>query len=242
MNEADEGAMEPRQTGSDEGGGEPGSAVDHAVGSIRELIRARSLKVGDALPTEMALAAMFGTGRNTIREAIRILKAYGIVESRQKIGTVITDRRWHAAMDLYSFGLDISAETFEDVQGFRRLIEINLADAIFARIDAGTIAELRRLNEELRGAEVLHATELDFAFHTTLVETAGNRTLSDVYGIIRPIVMRLMELGKSVRVALDGTYLEHADIIAAIEARDRIAYAYHMSRHLRAGLRFARKP
>jgi DNA-binding GntR family transcriptional regulator len=54
--------------------------------------------------------------------------------------------------------------------------------------------------------------------------------------------MRLMELGKSVRVALDGTYLEHADIIAAIEARDRIAYAYHMSRHLRAGLRFARKP
>jgi DNA-binding FadR family transcriptional regulator len=142
-------------------------------------------------------------------------------------------------MDLYSFGLDISAETFEDVQGFRRLIEINLADALFSRIDAATIAELRRVNEELRGADVRRATELDFVFHTTLVETAGNRTLSDVYGIIRPIIMRLMQLGKSVRVALDGTYLEHRDIIAAIEARDRIAYAFHMSRHLRAGLRFA---
>ena len=44
---------------------------------------------------------------------------------------------------------------------------------------------------------------------------------------------------ETVRVALDGTYLEHRDIIAAIEARDRIAYAYHMSRHLKAGLRFA---
>lgn len=216
-----------------------GSAVDYAVTSIRELIRSRALKVGDVLPTEMALAAMFGTGRNTIREAIRILRAYGVVESRPKMGTVITDRRWHAVMDLYSFGLDISAETFEDVQGFRRLIEINLAEAIFARIDAATIGELRRVNEELKDADVDRATELDFVFHSTLIETAGNRTLTDVYGIIRPVVMRLMELGKSVRVALDGTYLEHADIIAAIESRDRIAYAFHMSRHLKAGLRFA---
>jgi GntR family transcriptional repressor for pyruvate dehydrogenase complex len=215
-----------------------GSAVDHAVGSIRELIRARSLKVGDILPTEMELAAMFGTGRNTIREAVRILKAYGIVESRQKMGTIITDRRWHAVMDLYSFGFDISADTFEDVQGFRRLIEINLAEAIFARIEAETIARLRSINEELRAADIRRATELDFAFHQMLVGTAGNRTLSDVYSIIRPIIMRLMQLGKEVRIAVDGTYLEHDEIIKAIEAHDRIAYAYHMSRHLKAGLRF----
>jgi GntR family transcriptional regulator, transcriptional repressor for pyruvate dehydrogenase complex len=216
-----------------------GSAVDQAVESIRELIRARSLKVGDLLPTEMQLASMFGAGRNTIREAVRILKAYGIVESKQKLGTVITDRRWHAVADLYSFGLDISVNTFEDVQGFRRLIEINLADTLFARIDAQTIEQLRAINGELRSADDLRATELDFAFHETIVATSGNRTLSDVYGILRPIVMQLMQLGKKVRAALDGTYLEHEEIIKAIETRDRIAYAYHMSRHLKAGLRFA---
>jgi GntR family transcriptional regulator, transcriptional repressor for pyruvate dehydrogenase complex len=221
---------------------EHGSAVDQVVDSIRELIRARSLKVGDILPTEMQLASMFGAGRNTIREAVRILKAYGIVESRQKLGTVITDRRWDAVADLYSFGLDISVSTFEDVQGFRRLIEINLAETIFARIDAPTIVRLREINEELRSAEILRTTQLDFAFHETLVGVAGNRTLSDVYGIIRPIIMQLMQLGKKVRVAVDGTYLEHEDVIRAIEARDRIAYAYHMNRHLRAGLRFAFTP
>ena len=185
---------------------------------------------------------MFGAGRNTIREAVRILKAYGIVESRQKLGTVITDRRWDAVTDLYSFGLDISVSTFEDVQGFRRLIEINLADTIFSRIDATTIARLREINEELRDSELVRATELDFAFHETLVGTAGNRTLSDVYGIIRPIIMQLMQLGKKVRIALDGTYVEHEEIIRAIEARDRIAYAYHMNRHLKAGLRFVPTP
>jgi DNA-binding FadR family transcriptional regulator len=141
-------------------------------------------------------------------------------------------------MDLYSFGFEISADTFEDVQGFRRLIEINLAEAIFARIDAAILARLRQINEDLRSADTRKATELDFTFHETLVGTAGNRTLSDVYSIIRPIIMRLMQLGKEVRVAVDGTYLEHDDIVTAIEARDRIAYAFHMSRHLRAGLRF----
>lgn len=235
----DSKAMATVSDGDEDVAVERGSAVDHAVGSIRELIRARALKVGDILPTEMALASMFGTGRNTIREAIRILKAYGIVESRQKLGTVITDRRWHAAMDLYSFGFDISAETFHDVQGFRRLIEINLAEAIFARIEPATLARLREINSELRIADIRQATELDFAFHETLVATAGNRTLSDVYGIIRPIIMRLMQLGKSVRIAVDGTYVEHDQIIQAIEARDRIAYAYHMNCHLKAGLRFA---
>lgn len=219
-------------------GGDRGSAVDHAVDSIRQMIRTRSLKVGDTLPTEMELAAAFGTGRNTIREAIRILKAYGIVESRQKVGTVITDRRWHAAMDLYSFGLDISAETFEDVQGFRQLVEINLADAIFANAGPGTLEQLRRINADLRTATPRDATELDFAFHETLIVSASNRTLSDVYGILRPIIIRLMQLGKEVRQALDGTYLEHEAIVDAIEARDRIAYVFHMNRHLKAGLQF----
>ncbi|MBA1914608.1 FadR family transcriptional regulator, partial [Escherichia coli] len=81
--------------------------------------------LGDALPSEAELASMFGASRNTVREAIRILKAYGIVESRQKVGAVITDRRQQALMDLFSFAIDISAESFLDIQGFRRLIEVN---------------------------------------------------------------------------------------------------------------------
>jgi GntR family transcriptional repressor for pyruvate dehydrogenase complex len=216
------------------------SAVDKAVGGIRELIRSRALKVGDALPTEMELVSMLGAGRNTVREAVRILKAFGIVESRQKAGMTITDRRWHAAMDLYSFGLAISEETFIDVQNYRRLVEINIADTVFEHMDGAHIAELKQLNDQMRLSDVTDAVDFDFRFHEAIISSSQNRTLVDIYGIMRPIIVRLMRLGKEVREAREQSYAEHLGIIGAIEERDRIAYAHYMSLNLKAGLPFAR--
>lgn len=216
-----------------------GSAVDHVVDALRRLMRERNLGLGDALPSEAELASMFNSSRNTVREAIRILKAYGIVESRQKVGAVITDRRQQALMDQFSFAIDMSAESFLDIQGFRRLIEVNLCDLLFPIIDEAALDTLRSINEAMKAAPALgDAAELDFKFHAYLVDLSGNQTLSQVYGILRPLLQRLMEAGKRSREAIDSAYDEHSDIIEALEQRDRIAYAYHMNRHLQAGLQF----
>lgn len=218
---------------------EKGSAVDQVVDAIRRLIRERNLGIGDALPSEIELAAMFDSSRNTVREAIRMLKAYGIVESRQKVGAVIKDRRQQALMELFSFAIDISSESFLDIQGFRRLVEVNLSDLLFQTIDADSIARLEAINEEMRlASDLSEAARLDFEFHSALVGSAGNQTLSQVYGILRPLLQRLMEAGKASRIAIESAYDEHGDILAALKQRDRIAYAYHMNRHLHAGLQF----
>jgi GntR family transcriptional regulator, transcriptional repressor for pyruvate dehydrogenase complex len=111
------------------------SAVDHVSEEIRSLIRSRRLTVGDVLPSETDVAPMYGASRNTMREAMRVLRAYGIVESRPKIGAVITDWRGAAIMDAFSFALDVSAESFRVIQGFRRLIEVNLADRLISLLD-----------------------------------------------------------------------------------------------------------
>lgn len=216
-----------------------GSAVDQVVDALRRLMRERNLGLGDALPSEAELASMFNSSRNTVREAIRILKAYGIVESRQKVGAVITDKRQQALMDQFSFAIDISAESFLDIQGFRRLIEVNLCDLLFPSIDDAAIETLRSINDTMKAArELSQAAALDFKFHATLVGFAGNQTLSQVYGILQPLLQRLMEAGKRSREAVDSAYDEHRDIIEALIKRDRIAYAYHMNRHLQAGLQF----
>ncbi|MBB5574332.1 FadR/GntR family transcriptional regulator [Rhizobium paranaense] len=220
-----------------------GSAVDQVVDAIRRLMRERNLGLGDALPSEIELAAMFNSSRNTVREAIRILKAYGIVESRQKVGAVITDRRQQALMELFSFAIDMSAESFLDIQGFRRLIEVNLSDLLFQTIDEAAIARLEAINDAMRLApELSEAAEFDFKFHAELISFADNRTLSQVYGILQPLLQRLMEAGKRSRAAVESAHDEHCDIIAALKERDRIAYAYHMNRHLHAGLQFIQPP
>lgn len=216
-----------------------GSAVDQVVDALRRLMRERNLSLGDALPSEADLALMFNASRNTVREAIRILKAYGIVESRQKVGAVITDRRQQALMELFSFAIDISAESFLDIQGFRRLIEVNLSDLLFTRIGEIDLEALRSLNEAMKATrDLADAAALDYKFHAMLVELSGNQTLSQVYGILRPLLQKLMEAGKRSRAAVDSAYEDHCDIIEALEQRDRIAYAYHMNRHLQAGLQY----
>ena len=55
------------------------SVVDQVVdGIISEIIDGR-LTPGSKLPTEMELCQQFGAGRNSVREAVKKLQAYGIL-------------------------------------------------------------------------------------------------------------------------------------------------------------------
>ncbi|WP_370953821.1 FCD domain-containing protein [Agrobacterium arsenijevicii] len=67
---------------------------------------------------------------------------------------------------------------------------------------------------------------------------AGNRTLTETYGMLKPVIQRLMMAGKSKRSTLKGVFGEHQAIIDALRGKDRIAFSYHMDRHLSAGLVF----
>ena len=68
------------------------SAVDRMVDLIRDLIAERGLQLGDPLPTERELGELYVASRNTVREALQVLRAYGIVETRPKVGAVLSAR------------------------------------------------------------------------------------------------------------------------------------------------------
>lgn len=215
------------------------SAVDGMVQHIRGLIRDRGLTVGDVLPSEGELAVMFDSSRNTVREAFRTLKAYGVAESRQKVGAVLTDQHQEAMRDLFSFAMDISVDAFRDIQGYRRLTEMNLFDLLVGRVSEETLVEMDAVNVCIgQAATPEEASDLDFQFHRLMVEAAGNRTLSETYSMLKPVIRRLMLAGKSQRLALEGVVAEHAAIVQALRQADRIAFVYHMNRHLDAGLEF----
>ncbi len=219
-----------------------GSAVDDVVDQIRGLIRERGLGVGDVLPSEVELADMFASSRNTVREAFRTLKAYGIAESRQKLGAVLTNQHQSAMRDLFAFAMDVSADAFQDIQGYRRLTEMNLFDLLMEHVTARELEEIETVNASiLTATSPDEASELDFKFHLLLVTAAGNRTLTETYGMLKPVIQRLMMAGKSKRSTLRSVFYEHEAILEALHKKDRIAFSYHMDRHLSAGLVFIPK-
>jgi GntR family transcriptional repressor for pyruvate dehydrogenase complex len=225
-------------------GGKPGavhlsdSAVETLVIQIKALIDERNLGVGDPLPSERELGEMFSSSRTSVREAMRILKAYGVVDVRPKVGAVIIDRRMDAVFRLYSFNtLEISRQSFLDTQGFRQLIEVASVDQLFDRVAAADIEALRESNDAMREEEDLHAAaQHDYRFHLQLIAILGNKQVVEIYRIMKPVMLKIMETGVA-RMKSNGTnYDEHGGIVDALESRNRLAYQYRMSQHLEAGL------
>jgi DNA-binding FadR family transcriptional regulator len=212
------------------------SAVDAMVTEIRGLIAAGGLGVGDSLPTERELCERFSTSRTTVREAMRILKAYGLVDVRPKVGATITDNRMARAFELFAFDSPtISRDTFTDVQGFRVALEVQSVDQIFARTGAEAIDELHEINAGLIAARsVPEAAEADFRFHLRLVALIGNRIMRDVYGMMKPVILQIMASHKTRRTFETSTFREHESVVDALAARDRIAYQYRLRTHLQA--------
>ena len=52
---------------------------------LYEYITKLPLKAGDKLPNEFKLAEMFGVGRSTVREAVKLLVSRNVLETRRKV-------------------------------------------------------------------------------------------------------------------------------------------------------------
>ena len=215
------------------------SAVDTMAGQILDLIRARSLSVGDVLPTERELCDLFGASRNTVREALRTIRTYGLIEAKPRVGAVLTDRQGAAIQNFFAAQMDVSRSSFHDIQGFRRIIEVGIGDHLVLHATDAEIEMLETVNARiLDSLSVEEAARYDYDFHSALIGLAGNRTLAEMYAFLSPVIVRIMTIGKEKRPVLGDTRQAHGEIIGALRARDRLAYAYLMSRHLDFGLQF----
>lgn len=214
------------------------TAVDSVVDTFRSMIGAGSLRIGDELPTERDLARQLGVSRNTVREAIKRLEAYGVIETRQKRGASIVDNCLDAMANILSFRFGNDAGTFRDIQTFRSLIETGLAADIAERATPTDIADLRRINGELVTRQTAaDRAAADLAFHVRLLTIAGNQTALRIYDVLSGVIVQIMTLGKEMR----GTRLtmaSHDEILAALESGDQALLQTRIQDHMAIGLQF----
>ncbi len=215
------------------------SAVDRLVEQIREMMSDRGLRIGDPVPTERELGEMFQASRNTVREALVVLRAYGLIDTRPKVGAVVAAGHGEAIKRLFAFHNGISPDSFRDLQGFRRIVELGVGDQVILTATKADLDALDRVNDQLLAARnVPEAAQADYDFHEAIIALGGNRTTLAAYRMLSPVIIEVMQIGKSARPVQADTHAAHVEVVAALRARDRVAYAYLMSRHLEFGLRF----
>jgi DNA-binding FadR family transcriptional regulator len=214
------------------------SAVDAIVDNFRTMIESGALRVGDDLPTERDMAEQLGVSRNTFREAIKRLEAYGVVETRQKQGARIANNSVDAMISILSFRLGASTQTFQDVQHFRGVLETGLVPDIVARCTEEDVEALTEINERLAAPRaVTTLAEIDLSFHKRLLAIAGNDTALKIYDVLSGVILQIMTLGK----AQSGSALAlatHRTIIAALAAGAEAELRQTLSDHMGLGLQY----
>ena len=160
------------------------SVVDQVMDGIIRQIISGELVPGGKLPTEMELCRQFGAGRNSVREAVKKLQAYGILYIKRADGTFVSETYNRKMLDPMLYSLILQHNSWKDFVELRAVIDIGTLNIIVQRTDINSfLPELYRtygeLSAELHSPEpsLERVLELDMKFHSRIAGAANNPML-----------------------------------------------------------------
>jgi DNA-binding FadR family transcriptional regulator len=160
-----------------------GSSVHSAVANEIGLRIVRGdYPPGSILPNEAKWAETFNVSRSAVREAIKMLMAKSLLNSRPKIGSRVEPReRWNLLdRDVLAwYAASPDREKFlKTVQEFRYIVEPEAAALAAARRTERQMEEITRACREMGESTTLRVrTEADTRFHMAILRAAGNELL-----------------------------------------------------------------
>ena len=151
------------------------SVVDRIIGEITSAIIDGSLKPGDKIPTEMELCESFQVGRNSVREAIKILEAFGVVYIKRTEGTFVSSSFNKRMLDSMLYGLILQKESTDDIVELRRVFDIGVWFAAFEKMNDEKIEKiktsLREMEETIKRTDDMETVlDSDLQFHRVITE------------------------------------------------------------------------
>lgn len=207
------------------------------VDQIRTLIHHGRLNPGDRLPSERELCSRFGVSRVTVREALRVLEAGGLVDIRVGahggafVTTPTNARLGEGLADL----LRLSPLTASEVTEARMVFELGIVPMVVERATSEDIAALREICAKKRAAlkDDSYSITLSAEFHTRVAACTHNAAIEMlVQSFHGPLLMSLKEA--KTRAPLMGRRgnTEHEKFVDAVARGDVEGATKIMRTHL----------
>lgn len=206
------------------------SAVDHVVDEIINSIISGQIKPGDRIPTEPELAGKCNVGRNSVREAIKQLEAFGILYIKRADGTYVTDSYNGRMLDPMLYSLILQEHDWQDFVQLRAVIDIG---TIHVALQGGNleklIPELRRILDDMRvefrkeEPDIDSLLEMDMRFHNKIASSIDNPQIITVNDYITRLSMpsRRKSIEKWIEDDAADKFIElHSEIVDVIEKKD----------------------
>ena len=217
---------------------------EFVAGELRGQIVKGELGEGDLLPPESVLLERFGISRPTMREAMRVLEAEGLVTVRRGShgGVRVAVPRDDVAARYLGLVLQYRRVSLSDVFTAAEALEVPVVGELARTVDERGMALLRSAVDEETAADgpvALLAAQNEF--HRLLVELSGDSVLPVVAGMLRHIVDtaadRLVaspERSATERAAAHAGSRAHHRLVELIASGDAEAAEALWRRHLSA--------
>jgi GntR family transcriptional repressor for pyruvate dehydrogenase complex len=208
---------------------------EDVVQQLQTLISSGRLEPGDQLPSERALADQLAVSRTSVREALRILEARGMIEARPGQGLFVRGRRTEEVVSILASYLMKERETFLEVLDVREALERKAAEraALLATdkdLEALKATVVAMQDEVLKGKIALDS---DTEFHRVLGRASRNEVLSRMLDTVLGLMVK--RRGEVFSRSYSGvlTLHQHANIYRAIKNHDPELAGALISTHLR---------
>ena len=214
-------------------------AFEDVIVQVEEAIAAGRLQPGDRLPPERELALQLQVSRASVREALRVLEAFGVIAARRgrgaDAGSVVTTGGQNGLAGLLRIYSLLNKVPLSDLVDLRVAVESMTAREA-ARRRAG--ARLVRLAAEIaRVDDRGEFLQLDTGFHVELARASGNALAPLLMEALRETIARQMRAAFDEVADWDATRRriaeDHAALAEAVEAGDSERAATAVEDHIR---------
>jgi DNA-binding FadR family transcriptional regulator len=206
-----------------------------------------SIRSGDRLVPERELAAQLGVSRPIVREALRALSMMGVVEIRERVGTVVRKPDVSVLGDFFAFSMAQQADIVDDVMQARIAIEVQAARLACRHATTGDLERIAAAVDHIEATvnDSEEGSRADYEFHSALVRAGRSETLVQLYAAMSTLLLRSPQERRNV-VGGDPAvkqYLveDHARIFQALVAHDEDLADQVLRKHFRIGDEYRRK-
>jgi GntR family transcriptional regulator, transcriptional repressor for pyruvate dehydrogenase complex len=211
------------------------NVTDSIVNQIKDLVLQGKLNEGDKLPPERELMNLFGVGRPSLREALKVLEAQGLIEKTQK-GTIITGNHDKFFSDSLMFQLYFSSAQWQDIFEARRFLEKELTYLATTRANSEDFDEIEQTIVDME-ISVLENNQTEYVrsnleFHKKIAKASKNLVLFNLYESINNLVKHSQESGVTVYGVMNESLNYHKAIFKAMKERNAERASDLMVQHI----------
>ena len=205
---------------------------EQVADGLMNLIQETPYKAGDKLPTEKELCESTGAGRNTVREALKILASRNVLEIRQGAGTFVSEKQGIPDDPLGFSMVNDHVKLTKDLLQVRIMLEPQIAALAAQCAKEHEIRELEEILEEMEAAMKKREdySELDTKFHTKIAQCTHNIVMENLLPVIgKGVAVFAKEVAQT---EYDRTWISHRKIFCYIRDHKPFEAEMEMQYHL----------